>query len=79
MKKIIKLLLCISLLLLCVGCSNNNSSDDDTSKQEPLYYSDDIRIISKDVKDVSELANKVLAVQKSFDKEYSDYVIEQLK
>ncbi len=79
MKKIIKLLLCISLLLLCVGCSSNNSSDDDTSKQEPLYYSDDIRIISKDVKDVSELANKVLAVQKSFDKEYSDYVIDQLK
>ncbi len=78
MKKIIKVLLCISLLLACFGCSNNGNSED-TTKQEPLYYSDDIRIITRDLNEVSELADKVLAVQKSFDKEYSDYVIEQLK
>ncbi len=80
MKKIIKVLLCITLLL-CTACSKSesNNSEDDTAKEEPLYYSEDIRIVTKDLDDVSELANKVLAVQDSFDKEYSDYVIEQLK
>lgn len=83
MKKIINLLLCI-LLLLCAGCSSKSDdttvdNNENTDTNEPLYYSDDIRIVSKDLTSLEELSGKVLGVQDSFDKEYSDYAIAQIK
>ena len=73
MKKIIITLLC---LLLCCGCGPKEVEPE--IEPEPLYVSDPIKIITKDLNSVEELSDKVLAVQESFDKEYSDYVIEQL-
>ena len=75
MKKFLKVLLCLSLL----ACSACSSGKEKSNEKEVLYYSADIRIVTKDLKSTSELTDKVLAVQSSFDKEYSDYVIEQLK
>lgn len=72
MKKIIITLLC---LLLCCGCGPEAEPE---PEPEPLYYSDEIRIVTKKLNSVEELSEKVLAVQETFDKEYSDYVIEQL-
>lgn len=77
MKKVIKILVCLLLLSCITACSNSNAND--SSTQEPLYYSEDIRIITKNLTSLEELSSKVLAVQDSFDKEYSEYVIEQLK
>ena len=71
MKKIITIFVCM-VLLICSSCSK---SDD----KKPLYYSDEIRIVTKNLNSTEDLKDKVLAVQDSFDKEYSDYVIEQLK
>ncbi|MBR3227427.1 MAG: LCP family protein [Erysipelotrichaceae bacterium] len=73
MKKIISLLLCL-LILLCTGCG----ASQEEKEPEPLRVSDEIRIVTKDLESVEELTDKVLAVQETFDKEYSDYVIEQL-
>lgn len=78
MKKLSKILICLLLLLCVVGCSSNGENNT-VEEKEPLYYSDDIRIVTKDLTSIEELSGKVLAVQDSFDKEYSDYVIEQLK
>ena len=75
MKKIITLLTCLALLL-CTSCSKGS---DEPTVEEPLYYSDEIRIVTKNLSSIEDLSGKVLAVQESFDKEYSDYVIEQLK
>ena len=75
MKKIITLLTCLALLL-CTSCSKGS---DEPTVDEPLYYSDEIRIVTKNLSSIEDLSGKVLAVQESFDKEYSDYVIEQLK
>lgn len=75
MKKIINALLC-ACLLLCAGCSKGE--DQSSNEPEVLYYSDDIKILSDKLTSVEQLSDKVLAVQDSFDKEYSDYVIEQL-
>ena len=75
MKKIITLLTCLALLL-CTSCSKGS---DNPTVEEPLYYSDEIRIVTKNLNSIEDLSGKVLAVQESFDKEYSDYVIEQLK
>jgi len=63
----------ILLMMICVGCEN-----DVVVEPEPLYLSGPIRIITKDLNSLEDLKTGVLAVQKSFDKEYSDYVIEQL-
>ncbi|MBR2578074.1 MAG: hypothetical protein IKE38_03990, partial [Erysipelotrichaceae bacterium] len=71
MKRIINMLLC-AFLLLCSGCSGKEK------EPEPLYVSDEIRIVTKDLGSVEELSGKVLAVQESFDKEYSDFVIGML-
>ncbi len=79
MKKLIKMIMCLSLLL-CTACSSATVNEDTTAKEdEPLYYSDEIKIVTKDLSSIEELKNSVLAVQETFDKEYSDYVIEQLK
>lgn len=78
MKKLLKVCMCV-LLLLCTACSNSSNDGEAVEEKEPLYYSDDIRIVTKNVKSLEDLSNSVLAVQESFDKEYSDYVIEQLK
>ena len=78
MKKLIKMIMCLSLLL-CTACSSATVNEDTTAKEdEPLYYSDEIKIVTKDLSSIEELKNSVLAVQETFDKEYSDYVIEQL-
>lgn len=72
MKKIISAFLCL-LIVLCSGCQKEAEE-----VKEPLYFSEDIRIISKNLNSVEELAGKVLCVHDTFDKEYSDYVIEKL-
>lgn len=74
MKKII-ILLCLALLLTSCG----KKQEEEEVVIEPLYYSDEIRIVTKDLESVEQLTDKVLAVQGSFDKEYSQYVIEQLE
>ena len=73
MKKIRILFVCL-LLVLSSACSKKEEEVD-----TPLYYSPEIRIVTKDLNEVSELNDKILAVQKSFDLEYSEYVIEKLK
>ena len=73
MKKIRILFVCL-LLVLSSACSKKEEEVD-----TPLYYSPEIRIVTKDLNEISELNDKILAVQKSFDLEYSDYVIEKLK
>ena len=79
MKKLIKMIMCLSLLL-CTACSSATVNEDTTAKEdEPLYYSDEIKIVTKDLSSIEELKNSVLAVQETFDKEYSYYVIEHLK
>jgi len=75
MKKLLTTLL-VTLLLVCTGCSNNKELE--VKETEALYYSGDIRIVTKDLNSIEDLSNKVLAIQDSFDKEYSDYVLEQL-
>ena len=65
--------MCIILLCACVGCSEKKEEE-----PEPLYVSDEIRIVTRDLTSVEELTDKILAVQESFDKEYSDFVIETL-
>lgn len=75
MKKTIITFLCL-LLILCTGCQKKEEVIEEI--KEPLYYSKDIRIITKDLNSVEELADKVLCVHESFDKEYSDYVLEVL-
>ena len=72
MKRIIIFLLCL-VLCLCTGCQKEIEE-----VKEPLYYSEDIRIITKDLNNVEELSDKILCVHDTFDKEYSDYVIEEL-
>lgn len=72
MKKVIAVLLCLAICL-CTGCAK-----EEEEIQEPLYYSEDIRIITKNLNSVEELSDKVLCVEETFDKEYSDYVIETL-
>ena len=76
MKKIIMILMC-ALLLLCTGCGSKGK--DNNEEETPGGKYKEIRIVSKDLTSIEELSGKVLAVQESFDKEYSDYVIEQLK
>lgn len=76
MKKIISLLLCLSMLLCVTGCGSSDSSSE--TSDDVLYYSKDIRIVTEKLNSVEDLKDKVLAVQDSFDKEYSDYVIEEL-
>ena len=71
MKRIISVFMCIILLCACVGCSEKKEEE-----PEPLYVSDEIRIVTRDLTSVEELTDKILAVQESFDKEYSDFVIE---
>ncbi len=79
MKKLIKMIMCLSLLL-CTACSSATSDKDTTvDEDQPLYYSDEIKIIAKDLTSIEDLKDSILAVQETFDKEYSDYVIEQLK
>ena len=73
MKKIRILFVCL-LLVLSSACSKKEEEVD-----TPLYYSPEIRIVTKDLNEISELNDKILAVQKSFDLEYSEYVIEKLK
>ncbi|MBR0462488.1 MAG: LCP family protein [Erysipelotrichaceae bacterium] len=73
MKRIISVFMCIILLCACVGCSEKKEEE-----PEPLYVSDEIRIVTRDLTSVEELTDKILAVQESFDKEYSDFVIETL-
>ena len=77
MKKLIKVLLCV-FMLLCAGCS---SQEEVTVEEVPdtTVYSKDIKVISKDLKSLEELSGKTIAVQETFDKEYSDYAIEKLK
>lgn len=78
MKKIGVLFVCL-LLILTSACSKKEEESKEEKEPEALYYSPEIRIVTKDLSDVNELGEKVLAVQESFDKEYSDYVIEKLK
>lgn len=73
MKKLFIALLC---LLLCCGCGPKEPEPE--PEPQPLYVSDPIKIVTKNLNSVEELSDKVLAVQDSFDKEYSDYVIKQL-
>lgn len=75
MKKIICVFLCL-LIVLCSGCQKKEEIVEEA--QEPLYFSEDIRIITKNLNSVEELQDKILCVEKTFDKEYSEYVIEQL-
>lgn len=70
-----KISLFICILLLLTSCAKEVPSEEVI---EPLYYSDEIRIITKDLETIQDLKDNVLAVQKSFDKEYADYVIEEL-
>lgn len=80
MKKILTILFAC-LLLVCAGCSKNETVViEEEEIPEPLYYSEDIRLIStKDIATIEDLTGKVIGVEMTFDKEYSDYVIEQLK
>ena len=75
MKRIIAVLLCLAICL-CTGCQKQEEIVEEV--KEPLYFSEDIRIISKNLNSVEELQDKVLCVEDTFDKEYSDYVIEEL-
>ena len=73
MKKIIITLLSM-ILIVCTGCQKEIVEE----VKEPLYFSEDIRIVSKNLNSIEDLAGKVLCVHDTFDKEYSDYVIEKL-
>lgn len=72
MKKIFILL--ISCLMLLCACTPKQEEE----VKEPLFYSKDIRIVTKDLQSVQDLVDKKLAVHESFDREYSEYVLEQL-
>ncbi|MDO4500867.1 MAG: LCP family protein [Erysipelotrichaceae bacterium] len=79
MKKLLILMMSV-LLLCCTGCSKKEEEVIVEPEPEPLYYSMDINVITtKDINSVEELAGKKIAVEMTFDKEYSEYAIEQLK
>lgn len=82
MKKIILSVLVV--LLVLSGCSAGNSSNNEVVEQEqkePIGYSEPIYIVAKEnsgISDATMLSGKVLAVQKAYDAESSDYVVEEL-
>lgn len=75
MRKLIIYLLCLLVLTSC------SSPVEPEPEPEPIYYSRPIYVMTKKsggLSSLDELKNGVLAVQTGFDREYSDYVLEQL-
>lgn len=77
-----KFLIVLLSLLIFTSCSTPNEEVEVLEpEQEPLYYSVPIHIMTKKssgITTVEELNGKTLGIQTNFDKEYSDYVLEQL-
>lgn len=81
MRKLLVSLLCLLLLASCSAPKEEEIVEPEP-EPEPLYYSDPIYIMTKKsggLTSVEDLKNGVLAIQTGFDKEYSNYVLDQLK
>lgn len=79
-----KLFIVLLSLLMLTSCAGNTSEAEEVVQEpepEPLYYSAPIYIMTKKssgISSVEDLNGKTLGIFNNFDKEYSDYVLEQL-
>lgn len=79
-----KFLIVLLSLLMLVSCSSPSEQVEEVVPEpevQPLYYSDPIYIMTKKnsgIASVDDLNGKTLGIFTNFDKEYSDYVLEQL-
>ena len=77
-----KLLIILLSLLMLTGCAGSNATIEEPEPEpEPIGYSDPIYIVttkSSSINTIEDLADKKLAIQTNYDKEKSDFVVDEL-